>query len=114
MYLTHTINAILEDSYPQEPLPPALETYYQQHWQKMQLPDLSGVAWGVLRILTADEQPTSASAIAQILDEDEYEVEEVLENWYEFLQRQQVDGETYYSLYHSSFRLWLAKQISNS
>lgn len=49
----------------------------------------------------------SAELIAQIIDEDEYEVKEVLENWLEFLQQQQIGGETLYSLYHSSFRDWL-------
>jgi hypothetical protein len=67
------------------------------------------------------EQPISAQAvseampaglIAQIIDEDEYEVEEVLENWIEFLQQQPIDGETRYSLYHSSFRYWLGRQLN--
>ena len=55
----------------------------------------------------------SATLIAQMINEDEYEEEEVLENWIEFLQQEQIDGETRYSLYHSSFRDWLGQQLSH-
>ncbi|MEH2268559.1 MAG: hypothetical protein V7K68_09040 [Nostoc sp.] len=51
-----------------------------------------------------------AAGIARIINTDEYEVEEVLENWLEFLQLQQITSETNYSLYHSNFRYWLSRQ----
>ena len=48
----------------------------------------------VLRRLAADDRTEAlaqtAAGIAQIIDTDEYEVEEVLENWLEFLQKQQI------------------------
>ncbi|MEH1943066.1 MAG: hypothetical protein V7L01_22980 [Nostoc sp.] len=52
----------------------------------------------------------TAAAIAQIIDTDEYEVEEVLENWLEFLQQQKIASENHYSPYHSNFRDWLGRQ----
>ncbi|MBW4504309.1 MAG: ATP-binding protein [Scytonema hyalinum WJT4-NPBG1] len=118
MYLHHILNAIAEDFYsaPYEfdRIPPSLEAYYQQHWQKIKGEGLSDVALKVLRVLTAAETGgMSTKAITQIIDEDEYDVAEILENWLEFLQ-QGVGKETTYSLYHSHFRVWLAKQISNS
>ncbi len=58
----------------------------------------------------ARHYPESKIAIAQLINEDEYEVEEVLENWLEFLQ-QEGRGETFYSLDHSCFRHWLSQQI---
>jgi hypothetical protein len=104
-----------------EPLPTSLETYYQSHWQRMitkgqlrgtqQNQDFSSVELALLNILVQQTQPISIKAIAQITDEDEYEIEEVLENWIEFLQPQQISGETHYHLYHSSFRNWLSKQL---
>lgn len=67
----------------------------------------------MLRVLTAaDTGGMSAKAITQIIYEDEHDVAEILENWLEFLQ-QGVSKETTYSLYHSHFRVWLAKQITN-
>jgi hypothetical protein len=85
-----------------------------QHWQKMKQEGLSDVALKVLRVLTsASKGGMSASAIAQIIDEDEYEVEEVLENWLEFLVQQRIDTKTNYSFYHANFRNWLAARLSN-
>lgn len=85
-----------------------------QHWQKMKQEGLSDVALKVLRVLTsASKKGMSASAIAQIIDEDEYEVEEVLENWLEFLVQQRIDTKTNYSFYHPNFRNWLAARLSN-
>lgn len=120
MYLSQILSAIANGFYSQpfqrHQLPPSLEAYYQQHWQKMTAGGLSDIALKVLRVLTSGEQTEGilAEAIAQTINEDEYDVEEVLENWLEFLQQQQVGGEKFYSFYHSSFRVWLAKQISNS
>ncbi len=41
--------------------------------------------------------------IAEILKEDEYEVESVLDEWVEYLKRQKIEGETCYGIYHKSF-----------
>jgi hypothetical protein len=134
MYLSQILQAIAEggrsaasiaqgfdsESFEFEQLPPSLEEYYQSHLQKMQSQDLSAVELGVLRCLTTTQanldsplknQGLSVEAIAQILDEDEYEVEEVLEKWIEFLHQHYIDEEVHYSLYHSSFRDWLSRQI---
>jgi hypothetical protein len=106
-------------------LPPGLEAYYQSHWQHLrQKPhvgvtepnavaeqDLSAVELAVLSLLAQQEQPISLEEVAQRLDEDEYEVEEILENWIEFLQQREIAGQTCYSLYHSSFRHWLFLNI---
>ncbi|WP_251956705.1 hypothetical protein [Nostoc commune] len=37
----------------------------------------------------------TAAGIANIINTDEYEVEEVLESWLEFLHQEQIDGETH-------------------
>ena len=126
MYLSQTLAAITEGFYSQpfklDQLPPKLEAYYQSHWQRMASKELSSVELGVLRCLVTlqpsldpllKNEGISAQLIAQMIDEDEYDVEEVLENWIEFLQQEQIDGETRYSLYHSSFRDWLGQQLSH-
>ena len=64
----------------------------------------------VLNVLIQQHKAISVDAIANIINTDEYEVEEVLENWLEFLHQEQIDGEVHYSLYHSSFRYWLGTQ----
>lgn len=116
MYLSQILRAIAQGFYPEpfqfDSLPPALETYYQNHWQRIKGKGLSSVALAVLRCLAQLVQPLSAELIAQIVDEDEYEVEKVLENWLEFLHHQTIGEETFYSFYHSSFRHWLGKQLN--
>lgn len=125
MYLSEILAAITEGFYSQafefERLPPKLEAYYQSHWQRMAGKELSSVELGVLHCLVTlqpsldaplKKKGISAQLIAELIDEDEYDVEAVLENWIEFLQQQQIDGEICYSLYHSSFRDWLGQQLS--
>jgi hypothetical protein len=137
MYLSQILSAIAQGLYSEpfqdERLPPGLEAYYQSHWQRMKGEELSAVELGVLRTLVTPQHsldsflspllPAGISAdavseampaglIAQIIDEDEYDVEAVLFNWVEFLRRQAIDREIYYSFYHSSFHHWLARQLN--
>ncbi|MDZ8226401.1 ATP-binding protein [Nostoc sp. ChiVER01] len=122
MYVSQIVGAIVENFYPEsfecDQLPPGLEAYYQQHLHKMFPPEQDTQhSTDVLNVLIQQQKAISvealaqtAAAIAQIIDTDEYEVEEVLENWLEFLQQKRIGSETYYSLYHSNFRDWLGKQ----
>jgi hypothetical protein len=137
MYLSQILPAIAQGLYSEpfqdERLPPGLEAYYQSHWQRMKGEELSAVELGVLRTLVTPQHsldsplspllPAGISAdavseampaglIAQIIDEDEYDVEAVLFKWIEFLRRQVIDREIYYSFYHSSFHHWLARQLN--
>ncbi|MEW6498128.1 MAG: ATP-binding protein [Cyanobacteriota bacterium] len=137
MYLSQILPAIAQGFYSEpfqdDRLPPGLEAYYKSHWQKMKGEELSAVELEVLRTLVTPQNsfdsPLSplqtagisadavseampAGLIAQIIDEDEYDVEAVLFNWVEFLRRQPIDREIYYSFYHSSFHHWLARQIN--
>ena len=42
---------------------------------------------------------------------DEYDVEEVLEDWLEFLQVETISDSTTYKFYHDNFRQWLIKSL---
>ncbi|MFN6480328.1 ATP-binding protein [Nostoc sp. DedQUE07] len=115
MYLSQVISAVAENFYPipfqYNQLPPGLEAYYQQHLHKM-FPSEQKTedSTDVLNVLIQQQKAISVEALAQIIDTDEYEVEEVLQNWLEFLQQKPIASKTHYSLYHSSFRDWLGKQ----
>jgi hypothetical protein len=124
MYLNHILKAISQGFYPDspsvalaipfqfEPLPPGLEAYYKNHYQRIKGKGLSSVGNRVLKCLAQLVQPLSVELIAQVVDEDEYEVEKVLENWLEFLYQEVRGEEIFYSLYHSSFQNWLGKQLN--
>jgi ABC-type dipeptide/oligopeptide/nickel transport system ATPase component len=97
------------------------ESAFTQHWQQMQGEGFSDIAMKILQVLaTAENESISASTILQrihrtnppTLDADIFDVEEVLENWFEFLQQHQVNKEIRYSLYHPNFRNWLAEKLS--
>jgi len=76
---------------------------------------LSEIELGVLRVFVEQEEAVSVEAIqlllatpnAQFIDVDEYDVEEALETWLEFLDWQEIGGEICYGLYHWSFRNFL-------
>jgi hypothetical protein len=114
MYVSQVLLAIAEGFYSQPSqletsLPPSLETYYQQHLQTI-LPDpKEDFPLAVLKILAQQTQPISVAEIAEILDTDEYEIEELLENWLEFLILENRSENIYYSLYHFSFRDFINK-----
>jgi len=89
-----------------------LEEYYRSLWQKMAGDGLSEIELGVLKVLVEQEE-ASVEAISQFIDTDEYDVEEVLETWLEFLHQQEIEREICYSLYHWSFRKFLRSIISD-
>ncbi|HEY9665867.1 MAG TPA: ATP-binding protein [Coleofasciculaceae cyanobacterium] len=149
MYLSQILAAIAEGFYSElfqfDRIPPGLEAYYQNHWHRMNGNDLSPIELAVLRSLVTlqppfDKQGISAELIAQMIDEDDYEVEVVLQNWIEFLRSaltlvrqshseerasdslmlrkrssaslsQPIDGKIHYRFYHSSFCNWLGNQL---
>lgn len=88
-----------------------LEEYYHSLWEKMGGEGLSEIELGLLRVLVEQEEAVSVEAIerslcsanAQFIDIDEYDIEEVLETWVEFLHQQEIEGDICYSLYHWSF-----------
>jgi hypothetical protein len=65
----------------------------------------------VLNILVQQEEPISGEMIAEILDEDEYEINVILDRWREFLYVESIAGQIRYRLYHASFCNWLRQQL---
>lgn len=124
MYLNHILKAISQGFYPDspsvalaipfqfEPLPPGLEAYYKNHYQRIKGKGLSPVGLAVLKCLAQLVRSLSVELIAQMVDEDEYEVEKVLENWLEFLHQEMRGEEIFYSFYHTSFANWLGKELN--
>ncbi|MBD2357205.1 ATP-binding protein [Tolypothrix sp. FACHB-123] len=116
MYISQVLSAMAEgfdaESFDLNQLPTDLETYYQQHWQQMQAANQDEeLSQAVLNVLVKQPQPISVAAISQLINVDEFDVEEVLESWFEFLSLQQIAGEEYYSFYHDNFREWLTNKV---
>lgn len=101
-----------------------LAAFYQQHWQQMlPLPPHpeNPLRCAILRVLVQHSQPLSIAEIAGAIDPDEYDpgeydadeydVEAILDEWVEFLDGSDSEGETLYRLYHKGFRQWCDRQL---
>ncbi|WP_339461476.1 ATP-binding protein [Nodularia spumigena] len=111
MYVQQILTAFTEGFYDEHDVnevPPGLQVYYQKLWDQMQGDGLSNVAVNLLVVLTAGEmQPLSILDISKVINEDVFDVMEVLEGWLEFLQVISTGKEVKYQLYHYGFRKWL-------
>ncbi|WP_228051961.1 ATP-binding protein [Sphaerospermopsis aphanizomenoides] len=111
-YISAILTAITDGFYTQPQqiqtsFPPALETYYQQHLAKMLDWENQDLPLAVLQVLAEQTQPISVTDIANLLDADEFDVEEILEAWFEFLNVEIKSNVSVYSLYHDNFCQWL-------
>ena len=107
MYLRYVLPAIAKGDYNDlslKQLPDGLQEYYQNHWVRMGLEAKPGQLMEiVLYILLEIGTPIPSEMIAGIAKEDECDVEAVLDEWVEYLKKQNVDGEFCYGIYHASF-----------
>ena len=78
--------------------------FYGQYWQEMQQMINSPLALEVKQILASHPEGLTLSQLALELKEDEFDIEEVLEKWYEFLL---VNKEGVYRFYSQNFTAWL-------
>jgi TIR domain len=115
MYLRYVLPEIERGVYEDlniENLPSGLGGYYEDHWRRMGMTakPLPRTKIKIVYILSEVRQPVSRSLIADFAGEDELTVQEVLDEWGQFLRGQNVDGQTRYSVYHTSFRDFLHRQ----
>jgi hypothetical protein len=107
MYLRYVLPAIAEGKYDDlnlTQLPQGLQNYYQTHWERMKMDDeAQKMKVIVLYILVEFARPIPCEKIAAIAEQDEYEVQKILDDWFEYLRKQPEDGYDCYSIYHASF-----------
>ncbi|MFM6486165.1 MAG: NACHT domain-containing protein [Dolichospermum sp.] len=110
MYLRYILPGIAKGEYKDlqlEGLPQGLQDYYQDHWLNMGMEEeVNQIKVKILYVLV-DIGIVSPKLIAEILDQEEYEVRAVLNDWVEYLTKKESleDGNKYYqySIYHRSF-----------
>ncbi|WP_016950831.1 hypothetical protein [Anabaena sp. PCC 7108] len=107
MYLRYVLPTIAEGKYNDlnlTQLPQGLQNYYQTHWGRMKMNDSSKemkvmILFTLLEIAT----PIPCEMIFDILNQDECDVQNVLDEWIEYLRKSNIDGDICYSIYHASF-----------
>lgn len=120
MYLRHVLPELVRGAYQGldiQRLPEGLEQYYESHWQWMGMaaaPASRLKVW-VIYLLCEFARPVSAGVLARVAREvepaaDAIAVQQVLEEWRQFLHRDEVPGGAQFSLYHASFRDFLHRK----
>jgi len=119
MYLRYVLPEIEGGAYPElsvTRLPRGLANYYEDHWRNMGMTakPLPRVKIRVIYILCEVRQAVSRHLITHFADSaslpvDELAVQEVLDEWDQFLHEQQSPDGKVYSIYHASFRDFLQR-----
>lgn len=115
MYLRYILPAIESGFYQDlsvQSLPSGLEGYYEDHWARMGMAasPLPRIKLKIVYILAEVKEAVSLKMLVDFADEDALTVQEVLDEWDQFLNRQTVDGSPRYSVYHASFRDFLHRK----
>lgn len=120
MYLHYVLPEIERGQYQSlniQELPTGLRGYYEHHWQHMGMraKPLPRVKIRVIYILCEVRQPVSRQLISEFatnqeLQVDELAVQEVLDEWQQFLHKEPAHDTTSYSVYHASFRDFLHRK----
>ncbi|BAY80500.1 hypothetical protein NIES25_69880 (plasmid) [Nostoc linckia NIES-25] len=86
-------------------LPTGLEGYYEDHWRRMGMnaKPLPHTKLKIIYIMGEIHQPVSRSLISEYAEEKELTVQDVLNEWEQFLHKQLIEKQTCYSIYHASF-----------
>ncbi|MDF0552032.1 NACHT domain-containing protein [Kamptonema sp. UHCC 0994] len=114
MYLRYLLPAIANGQYNNlelKQLPNGLQEYYQNHWVRMEMesaPNEFKVI--ILFILKEIKTPITSSIIADIAEQDKYDVEKLLERWVEYVPPVQFLGAMCYKIYHTSFAEFLERK----
>ncbi|WP_298905742.1 NACHT domain-containing protein [uncultured Nostoc sp.] len=114
MYLRYVLSGIAKGDYNDlnlKQLPDGLQDYYQVHWVQMGMDEKPQVVKVfILFILVEIGTPIPYEMIAEITEQDEYDVQSLLNEWVEYLKLQDIEGEKCYSIYHTSFLDFLKAQ----
>ncbi|WP_293143891.1 MULTISPECIES: ATP-binding protein [unclassified Microcoleus] len=115
MYLRYVLNDIESGEYGDialQDLPRELTGYYGKHWMQMMGREddpLLEMKVKIIYVVSKAREAVSRGWIAKSVGETDFQVQQVLRKWESFLRQQQVDGEIRYSIYHNSFRDFLAQ-----
>jgi hypothetical protein len=120
MYLLHVLPEIESGAYANldiKQLPVGLIGYYDDHWIRMGMTvkPLPRVKLRLIYILSEARKPVSRQLMSEFATDaemriDELDVQEVLDEWEQFLLEDHLATQPRYSVYHSSFRDFLHRK----
>jgi hypothetical protein len=112
MYLRYVLPAIAEGFYNNKPLdelPVGLQDYYADHWEIMGMTTkpLPKNKIKIVYVMCVLRSAASREVVAKYSKQNELSVQEVLDGWAQFLQKQENYQPPRYRFYHESFRDFL-------
>lgn len=119
MYLAHVLADIREARLTASALddvrklPQGLVAYYQEHWDAMRgtdEPRYQRLHEPVLKVLATLHEPVGIAKIVEYTGLDRQRIRDVLREWRQFVPPADTGGEVRYSIYHASFRDFLANE----
>ena len=115
MYLRCVLPAIADGFYndnPLDELPVGLQGYYENHWHLMGMATkpLPRNKIKIVYVMCALRNAASREVIAKYSKQNELNVQEVLDGWAQFLQKQESYQPARYRFYHESFRDFLHRR----
>lgn len=115
MYLRYVLPEIVEGDYRDlefDELPTGLQNYYEDHWRRMGMmaKPLPERKVKIIYILSEVHRPVSRELLAEFAKERAIQIQEVLDEWDQFLHKQVKDGTMRFSIYHNSFRDFLNRR----
>ena len=115
MYLRYVLEEMERGAYRDlriDQLPIGLESYYDENWRRMGMTGkpLPRTRIKVIYVLSSLTKPVSRELLANLAGEDEFAVQELLDDFRQLLSRSSICGQAMYSLYHVSFRDFLHRK----
>lgn len=117
MYLYHVLPAIEQGKFVHgtlDELPDGLKAYYQRHWRQMRAgneDEFDQIYEPIVCILGVAREPVTVQQIANWTKLSQGKVKKSIRLWREFLNKEQLEGELHYRIYHASFQDFLKDQV---
>ncbi|MCA2620961.1 MAG: hypothetical protein EWV49_15740 [Microcystis aeruginosa Ma_QC_Ch_20071001_S25] len=113
LYLRYMLPNIEEGVYQSitklDSLPKGLQDYYEKHWERMGMMSspLPKTKLYVIYHLSESYRAISREQVAKYIGETNITVQEILDEWLQFLHKQNIKDEICYKIYHQSFQDFL-------
>lgn len=93
-------------------LPTDLQDYYEEHWKlKGMNAERERYKVVIICILLEVQEQISCELIADISEEDIDKVQQLLDEWIEFFNQEELEEQTCYSIYHFSYEEFLDQKL---
>lgn len=118
LYLRHVLPDIEGGVYQNitklDSIPKGLQKYYKAHWERMGMHDKSNpnriIKLYVIYHLSESYRAISREMLSEYVEQPELIVQDVIDEWIQFLHKLIIQEETCYKIYHQSFQDFLHKE----